>query len=171
MAKAANGENVARDVKGPDYVEAIKLIRGPIARNKSDSSALGQDNSTLYKRIDKNFGVHPGAAKIFAGIDGMQEDKRTDCLRSLFGLIKNAGFGKFNDLVDMAEGKTTTAPKAEKQALPEHPADDSDLVKAGGDQPAPGEADGGASERAHEAVGRSPIAKAKAHLSAVPDAV
>lgn len=171
MAKAANGENVARDVKGPDYVEAIKLIRGPIARNKSDSSALGQDNSTLYKRIDKNFGVHPGAAKMFAGIDAMQDDKRNDCLRSLFGLIQNAGFGKFDDLVDRAEGKTSAPAKAEKAALPDHPADSSDLVVAGGDTPAEGEADGSASERAHEAVGRTSLKRAKAHLTAVPDAI
>lgn len=173
MAKVANSENVERDIKGPDFVEAIKLIRGPIARNKSDSSALGQDNSTLYKRIDKQYGVHGGAAKIFASIDAMQADKRTDCLRSLFGLIRNAGFGQFDDLVDIAEGKATKPPATVKKTAskPDHPSDDSDLRNAGGPHPVEGEADGTAAERASEDAARpSPLAAARAHLAVVPDA-
>lgn len=188
MAKTANSENVRRDVEGPDFKGAIELIRGPIARNKSDSSSLGQDNSTIYKRIDKQYGVNRQAATMFASLDGMQADKRTDVLRSLFGLVQNAGYGNFDDLVDRAERAASEKPAATaeaKPALPDHPSDDSDLVKAGGEDPAPGEADGTAGAKAEIKVGRGPkagkplsgpdaLAKVRgdaSHLSVVPDAI
>lgn len=151
MAKAANNENVGREIEGPDFKGAIELIRGPVAKNKSDASSLGQDNSTIFKRIDKQYGVHRGAANTFASIDRMQKDKRVDYLRSLLGLLSNAGYDGFNDLVDRMgaaptaqakpdkKGKTKKAadqPLGEDQAnaflsqASQPPADDSDLVDA-----------------------------------------
>lgn len=164
MAKTANSENVKRDVEGPDYPGAIQLIRGPIAANRSETSSLGQENSTLFKRIDKQCGVHRGAAVSFAGIDKMPEDKRTDYLRSLLGLLKHAGYGNFNDLVDRAQVVTPPAKKdaPAKKDLPEPAPGDADLREAGGPE-AEGEADGTAGMKA--------LAAARRHLSAVPDAI
>ncbi len=136
MAKAANNANVEREMEGPDYPGAIELIRGPISRNKSEASSLGQDNSTIYKRIDKQHGVHGGAAKDFAKIDGMQADKRVDYLRSLLGLLKHAKYDKFNDLVDQMTGAPTAkAPAKGKKTKVDAPisADDANafVAKAG----------------------------------------
>lgn len=127
MAKQANDENVRRDEDGPDYDAAIGLIRGQIRTNQSDVQSLAQDNSTLYKRIDKQHGVHRGAAKQFAAIDQMAPDKRTDFLRSLLGLLGHAGYDKFNDLVDQAQRPTPAKGKAEKAAKPAPGATDTDV--------------------------------------------
>lgn len=100
MAKKADSENVAREIEGPDYASAIELVRGPIRTNQSNASTMGQNNATLFKRIDKECGVHPGAAKDFAKVDKMAPEKRDDYLRSLLGLFGHAGYDKFDDLVD-----------------------------------------------------------------------
>lgn len=114
MARPANSENIKRDEAGPDFQQSIGLIRGKIRANESDISSSAQDNSTLYKRIEK-MGVHRGAAKDFAKIDKMGSEKRTDYLRSLLGLLGFAGYNDFNDLVDRAQrpGKARP-PKADK---------------------------------------------------------
>jgi hypothetical protein len=159
MARTANAENVKRDVEGPDYKGAIDLIRGPIRTNQSDSSSLGQENSTLYKRIDKQMGVNRGAAKAFAAIDGMAPEKRDDHLRSLLGLLKHAGYGEFSDLVDRAQSVQPSKPNPDGDPdfdeVDGPPADDSDLREAGGSEPAPGEADGTAAVKATARAGKT----------------
>jgi hypothetical protein len=119
MAKTANSANVKRDIEGPDYKGAIDLVRGRIRSNQSESRSLAQDNSTLYKRIDKEHGVHTGAAKDFAKIDGMAPEKRTDYLRSLLGMLGFAGYDNFDDLVDRAQKPAPTGEGKDKvEALP-----------------------------------------------------
>lgn len=174
MARTANSENVRRDVEGPDYQRAVDLIRGPIRTNQSDASSIGQENSTLFKRIEKSMGVHRGAATDFAKIDKMAPEKRDDYLRSLKGMLKVAKFGDFDDLVDRAEKAPDKKPDgeafdykaaakkkpakpakgAEKVATP--PEDGSDLAEAGG-------ADGSQPTGVESA-----IEKARAHLRVVP---
>ena len=119
MARSATSENIARDEGGPDFQGAINLIRGKIRTNQSDSRSLAQDNSTLFKRIDKQMGVHPAAAKDFGKIDGMAPEKRTDYLRSLLGLLSFAEYDNFDDLVDRAQkpsGKKEGKAKAKEPA-------------------------------------------------------
>lgn len=121
MAKAANSKNVERDESGPNYNATIKLIRGQLRSNDSDQRSLAQDNAEAYKRIEKDHGVHRGAAKQFAAIDKMAVEKRTDFLRSLLGLLGHAGYDNFDDLVDRAQrpaGKDSgsAAPKTPKPA-------------------------------------------------------
>ena len=122
MAKAASDQNVRRDEDGPDYDGAILLIRGQIRSNQSESQSLAQDNSTLYKRVDKQHGVHRGAAKDFAKIDQMAEEKRTDYVRSLLGLLNHAHYDNFNDLVDQAQAgakKAAAKPAKAKVKAPD----------------------------------------------------
>lgn len=109
MANTANDASIRREEAGPDYVAAINLVRGKLRANDSDQRSLAQDNATLYTRIEKQHGVHKGAAKTFASIDKMAQDKRTDFLRSLFGLLGFAGYDNFDDLVDRAQRPSANA--------------------------------------------------------------
>jgi hypothetical protein len=112
MARSANSENIRRDEDGPDFESVIGLVRGKLRSNDADQRSLAQDNATLFTRIEKQHGVHKGAAKTFVQIDRMAPEKRTDYLRSLIGLLNFAGYDNFDDLVDRAqrpEGKA--APK------------------------------------------------------------
>lgn len=109
MAKTANDESVKRDEDGPAFDEVIGLIRGAVRNNQAEVSSIAQDSSTIYKRIEKQLGVHRGAAKQFAAIDGMAPEKREDFLRSLLGLLTHAGYANFNDLVDRAQRPTKAA--------------------------------------------------------------
>lgn len=126
MARAANSENIKRDESGPDFNGAVGLVRGQIRTNESDIQSTAQDNSTLYKRIEKQMGVHRGAAKDFAKIDKMAGEKRTDYLRSLLGLLGVAGYNDFDDLVDRAQkpagkdkGQKTDKPKGKPAPAPD----------------------------------------------------
>jgi hypothetical protein len=132
MAKQANDTNVRRDEDGPDYDGAINLIRGQIRTNQSDINGLAQDQGTLFGRIDKQMGVNSKAAKAFAAIDIMAEEKRTDYLRSLLGLLGRAGYDKFNDLVDHMHRADGSAPagkpdKADKAPVTPPGATDTDI--------------------------------------------
>lgn len=114
MAKTASSENIQRDEDGPDYDKTILAVRGQLRANDADQKKLAQENSTVYKRIEKEYGVHSGAAKQFAAIDKMAAEKRSDFLRSLLGLLNRAGYNDFDDLVDRAqrpktEGETKTS--------------------------------------------------------------
>lgn len=119
MAKTANSENLRREAEGPNWKETIDLIRGPIRSNGADTSKLGQENGTFYKRIEKQYGVHRGAAKDFAKIDLMAPEKRTDYLRSLIGLCRQAKFTEFNDLVDQAQAPAKAKTKGKPAAAPD----------------------------------------------------
>jgi hypothetical protein len=131
MAKQANDENIARDESGPDYDGAISLIRGQIRTNQSDINGIAQDQGTLFGRIDKQMGVNAKAAKAFSAIDIMADEKRTDYLRSLLGLLGRAGYDKFNDLVDHmhrpAGDKTPDKPQADKTPAKPPTATDTDI--------------------------------------------
>lgn len=106
MAKTANSENIKRDEEGPDFSAAIDLVRGRLRTNDSNQRSLAQDNSTLYKRIEKDHGVNSASAKDFARFDKMAPEKRTGHLRHLLGMLSRAGYDNFDDLVDRAEKPT-----------------------------------------------------------------
>lgn len=121
MARTANSQTIEREEQGPDFEGAISLIRGRIRTNQSEIRSIAQDQSTLFKRVDKEKGVHAGAAKDFAKIDAMAAEKRTDYLRSLLGLLNYAGYDNFDDLVDRAQkpqgkgaGKSAAKSKSEQ---------------------------------------------------------
>lgn len=115
MARSANSKNIQRDQDGPDFQSVIGLVRGKLRSNDSDQRSLAQDNATLFTRIEKEHGVHKGAAKTFAAIDKMAGEKRADYLRSLIGLLNFAGYDNFDDLVDRAQ-RPGQAPAAKKPA-------------------------------------------------------
>jgi hypothetical protein len=103
MARSANSANIRRDEQGPDFKAVVDLVRGRLRTNDADQKSLAQDNATMFTRIEKQHGVHKGAAKTFAQVDKMAAEKRTDFLRSLLGLLGIAGYDNFDDLVDRAQ--------------------------------------------------------------------
>jgi hypothetical protein len=93
------------------------LVRGQLRNNDSDQKSLAQDNATMFKRIEKEHGVHKGAAKTFSQIDKMGAEKRTDYLSSLLGLLGIAGYDNFDDLVDRAKARVAKAKQAPESRL------------------------------------------------------
>ena len=150
MAQSADRESVNRADSGPDYAGALQLIRSDIKQDKEETSRIGQRVGGTWKRIEKTMGLNRAGAQMFARIDGMAPESRSDVLRTLIGLAKAARYTDFNDLVDQAQNATPKAPPAPPApitpaaggskadaalaAAPPHPRDDSDLLGGGDDE-------------------------------------
>src|SRR3546814_11987787 len=65
---------------------------------------FSQEVSTAYKHIKKHCHIQSGAAKLAFKLDGMEEAKRDDFLRSFNGLCKELNIHMPRDLMDAAEG-------------------------------------------------------------------
>ncbi|WP_260581155.1 hypothetical protein [Sphingopyxis sp. PET50] len=94
-----------------------------------------QEVSTAYKHIKKNCHIQSGAAKLAFKLDGMEEAKRDDFLRSFNGLCKELNIVMPRDLMDAAEGKPVESivPVGEPrkpQLVRVGKPDDSDLAEA-----------------------------------------
>lgn len=129
MAKAANEDNVGTEISGPDYAGALKVLNGPIAAQKAKTSSVAQDIKTLYDDMEKKMGINRAGAKIFAGLSS-SEDTRTDVLRTLFGLCKEAGYLDFDDLVDRAQDETRTEARSKPRPAPKPPVSAADAEAA-----------------------------------------
>jgi hypothetical protein len=153
-AQPAKEDDMARPKKEPqveaigtpDYALAVRIWRQDIKPAISKVGEFAQEQSTAYKAIKKDANIQPQAAKLAFKLDGMEEAKRDDFLRSLNGLLKALNIFMPADMVDIAEGKGTTTDsvipiggKATRRSglatIPAGPPGDTDL--AGEDDEAP----------------------------------
>lgn len=113
MAKAAK-EKVEQVFK-PDYKLAVKLYREDIRPAQAKVGEFAQEQSTAFKAIKKQAHVNPGAAKMAFKLCEMEDSKRDDFLRSLYGLMQELKIGISADLVDqMADGEAPKMPVTPK---------------------------------------------------------
>jgi hypothetical protein len=129
------------EIHQPDYDLAIRIYRHDIKPAVSKQAEFGQELSQAYKEIKAQAHIQPQAAKLAFKLDGMEESKRDDFLRSLNGLLKRMNIFMPADLIDVANGKaagedvipaSTERPKPQLATVPNDPpsADDSDLAEA-----------------------------------------
>lgn len=105
MPRPKKAKPISGEVPKPDFELGVKIYREDIKPAKARQAEPGQEMSTAYKEIKKHAHLHPGAAKIVFQLDGMEESKRDDFLRTFSGLLKELRIFMPADLVDVAEGK------------------------------------------------------------------
>jgi len=93
--KPINGE-----IPKPDFALAVKFYKEDIRPAQAKVGEFAQEQSTAYKAIKKQAHVHPGAAKLAFKLFDMEDTKRDDFLRSLYGLMQELDIGLTRDLVD-----------------------------------------------------------------------
>lgn len=96
-------------IHAPDFGKAVRIYREDIKPAQSKVGEYAQEQSTAYKALKKDCGLHPGAAKIVFRLDQMEESKRDDFLRTFQGLCKALNIFMPRDLADIAEGKGDVA--------------------------------------------------------------
>lgn len=110
MAKATKQDQVIK----PDFKLAVKYYREDIRPAQAKVGELAQEQSTALQSHKE-----AGARQSRCGKNGvqaheMEDDKRDDFLRSLYGLMQELKIGISADLVDqMADGDAPTMPKIE----------------------------------------------------------
>jgi hypothetical protein len=103
MAKQANAEQVAADLRPANFRGAVQLLR-TIDAKKDKISSINNSIGEVYGKIE-GMKVNRKAAKIFVGLDKLEPDDRTDIIRSLNGLMDVAEWPAVEaDLADQAEG-------------------------------------------------------------------
>lgn len=109
--KPINGE-----IPKPDFALAIKLYKEDIRPAQAKVGEFAQEQSTAYKAIKKQANVHPGAAKLAFKLSEMEDTKRDDFLRSLYGLMEGLDIGLSRDLVDaMGDGEADSMPTRDRK--------------------------------------------------------
>lgn len=105
MAKTARKESEeVSEVKKPDFAKALRIIRNDVRPAEEMSAAERGKLSGAWKAVEKDANCCRAAAKIFAKLLEMSDETRDDYLRTLYGLMTEAGIGISRDLVDQAEG-------------------------------------------------------------------
>lgn len=108
-------DDEVEELHTPDFKRAVSLYRTDIRPAQAKVGEYAQEQSTAYKEIKKGCHVHPGAAKLAFKLDQMEESKRDDYLRSLYGLMAELKIGISQDLVDqMGDGEAPRMPVAER---------------------------------------------------------
>lgn len=107
-------------VQKPDFEKALRIIVGDIKPAEEKNASARGDLSSAWKTIEDECHCNRQAAKAFAKLRGMSEEKRDDYLRTLYGLMTAAGIGISPDLVDqMGEDGAATMPVAGQRATSE----------------------------------------------------
>jgi hypothetical protein len=111
MAKTARKESEeVSDVKTPDFAKALRIIRNDVRPAEELSAAERGKLSGAWKAVEEDANCCRAAAKIFAKLLEMSDETRDDYLRTLYGLMTEAGIGISRYLVDQAEGKEHNFP-------------------------------------------------------------
>jgi hypothetical protein len=135
MARPKKAPQV-EEVHAPDFALAVRIWRQDIKPALAKSGEFAQEQSTAYKEIKKRAYIQPQAAKLAFRLEGMEEAKRDDFLRSFNGLLKEMRIFMPVDLVDAAQGAgeigadvvpSGERPRPKLVTIPAGPADDSDL--------------------------------------------
>lgn len=115
MARRAKPEaEETVEIQKPDFERAIRIIVGDIKPAEEKNASARGDLSAAWKAVEDDCHCNRAAAKHFAKLRGMSDEKRDDYLRTLYGLMQAGGIGISRDLVDqMGEGDAPDMPQAE----------------------------------------------------------
>jgi len=114
--RKASDKPISGEIPKPDFALAIKFYQDDIRPAQSKVGEFAQEQSTAYKAIKKQANVHPGAAKLAFKLNEMEDTKRDDFLRSLYGLMAELDIGLSRDLVDaMGDGEAEKMPTKERK--------------------------------------------------------
>lgn len=114
--KKAADAPINGEIPKPDFALAVKLYKEDIRPAQAKVGEFAQEQSTAYKAIKKTAHVNPGAAKLAFKLNEMEDTKRDDFLRSLYGLMGELDIGLSRDLVDaMGDGETTEMPTKDRK--------------------------------------------------------
>lgn len=113
MAKTARKESEeVSEVKKPDFAKALRIIKHDVRPAEELSAQERGKLAGAWKAIEKDARCNRAAAKLFAKLNDMSDENRDDYLRTLYGLMTEAGIGISRDLVDQAEGVEHNFPVA-----------------------------------------------------------
>lgn len=167
MPKAATSETVGAAVRKPQFRQAVQTLR-TIKAKKDKVSSVNGEISGIYDRME-GYKVNKKAARMFFGLDGLEEAERAEIISSLNGLMDAAGWPERNqDLADRASGVTRSGRVGEKAQTPEPEEKtgegDVDDDEAGGDESEKVDADAFVQTAGSNV---SPLDAARQHLSGV----
>ena len=100
MAKPTTVSGVAPKM---DFARIKRIYQNDLACAKSNHAASAQEMSTAYKEIQRECHVMGGAAKAAFTIYEMEDHRRDDYLRGMFGILKEMGATFTPELVDQAQ--------------------------------------------------------------------
>jgi hypothetical protein len=161
MADKATAENVAADMKPPNYRGAVQIIRGAIEKKIASMATIREAIGEQWDKIE-GFRVNKTAARWFKKMDKMEAPERADVMRSFNGLCEAAGWDENEvDLADQANGNVLpmrmAAPAGDAVGDEEDDDDvDDDEETDGADERAP---------QAEEATNKF-LARSRKHLNA-----
>lgn len=113
----ADTKDQAGEAAKPDFAKALRIIAGDIKPAEEKNASARGDLSAAWKTIEDECHCNRQAAKAFAKLRGMSEEKRDDYLRTLYGLMQEGGIGISEDLVDlMGDGEAKEMPVAKGRA-------------------------------------------------------
>lgn len=95
--------------KEPDFEAAVRIYRQDIKPAVESAGEHAQEASQGYKDI-KKLNVNTRAARFVFSLERESEEKRSDILRSLRGMLNAMQIGITDDLVSAAEGEKAGAP-------------------------------------------------------------
>lgn len=111
MARNAKKKDDVEVIAKPDFERAVRIYKQDIRPAQAKVGEYAQEQSTAYKEIKKACNIVPGAAKLAFKLNEMEDVKRDDFLRSLYGLMQELGIGISQDLVDqMGDGDAPEMP-------------------------------------------------------------
>lgn len=103
MAKKASADQMAADMRPPNYREAVQRLKG-IVEKKTKIASVNGDIATIYSQVE-GLKVDKRSARIFMAIDKFDPAERLLIMRDINGLMDAAGWEKEGaDLVDRAAG-------------------------------------------------------------------
>lgn len=98
-------------VKQPDFVAAIRVLRGDVNPSVEESAKIRGDLSAAWKAIEKDHNCNKKGAKFVHSLMRMDVQVRDDVLRTVYGMMKAAEIGISEDLVSlMSDDDVTTMP-------------------------------------------------------------
>jgi len=114
--KKASDKPINGEIPKPDFALAVKFYQDDIRPAQAKVGEFAQEQSTAYRAIKKQANVHPGAAKLAFKLNEMEDTKRDDFLRSLYGLMTELDIGLSRDLVDaMSDSEADEMPTKERK--------------------------------------------------------
>jgi hypothetical protein len=109
--KAKTPADEVEEIKKPDFSRAIQVMKSTIRPAEEESAGARGDLSAAWKIVEDECHINKKAAKDFHRLSNMSDELRDDYLRSLYGLMQEAGIGISQDLVDqMGDGEAPSMP-------------------------------------------------------------
>ncbi|PZU59812.1 MAG: hypothetical protein DI547_04875 [Sphingobium sp.] len=112
---AKKKDDEVKEIVKPDFDRAVRIYREDIKPAQAKVGEYAQEQSTAYKELKKGCHLDPAAAKMAFKLDQMEDHKRDDYLRTLYGLMDKLNIGISADLVDqMGDGEAPSMPVRER---------------------------------------------------------